>query len=544
MSDNRASNLLALAAQAFNSEERVNAQEMLDNIDDYLIPNHANTLTVTGSTTTKGSKRTKKIFDSTGPLAVRDLAAILFSTMSPPTKSWTRIAASNPKLNNNTNVSKWYDEVTKIIHASLSESNLYKAIGTGYITYCSNGNMVIFHEERKKDKNGRYAGVTFGNLPVSQCAWSENSEGMVDAIHRRVRMTARQVVERFPESTPDEVHKIMELNPEEEVHIVHCIYPRKASAIKVNALGMVDAKNRKYGSYFIHEATATMLEEDGYNEFPVHVCRFDTLPGEVIGRGPGHTALPDVITLNGTVRDIRSATELAIKPPYLATSRNIMSNNLDLRPNGMTYVRRITDIQQLKNESRFDVGQIEVNDLRDSIRRTFMLDKLLLPPRQETGEMSAFEIARRVEEAQRVLGPVPSRIESELLKPLIIRQFRIMLEAGALPPIPSELANTDLEVDIQIISQLSRAQHIEEVSAIQQGLQLIMGLAQINPDAVDLIDVDEAGRSGLRILGVSEAAIAGDEAVAAAREQRQQMQQAQMQADLQLKQADAQSKMK
>lgn len=544
MSDNLGVKLLNLAELAFSSEERVNAQTMLDRIDNYLIPNQASTMNVQGGETTLGSKRTQKIFDSTGPLAVRDLAAILFSTMSPPTKSWTRIAASNPKLNNNTNVSKWYDEVTKLIHSSLSESNLYKAIGTGYITYASNGNMVIFHEERKKGRNGEYKGVTFGNLPVSQCAWSENSEGLVDELYRKVRMTARQVFEKFPDKAPEHVIKQLDINPNEEVIVIHCIYPRKPSEVKPNALGVYEAKNRKYGSYFIEQSTGTILEEDGYNEFPIYVCRFDTLPGEVIGRGPGHVALPDVITLNETVGDIRGASKLAVRPPYLATARNIMSNNLDLRPNGMTYVRRIADIQQLKSESRFDVGQLEVGDLRDQVRRIFMLDKLLLPPRQETGEMSAFEIARRIEEAQRVLGPVPSRIESELLKPLIIRQFRIMLEAGALPPVPSELANTDLEVDIQIISQLSRAQHIEEVSAIQQGLQLIMGLAQINPDAVDLIDVDEAGRSGLRILGVSEAAIAGDEAVAQARQQRQEMQQAQMQADLQLKQADAQSKMK
>lgn len=531
--------LKQIADRAFTSEERANAQDIIRDLEAYILPNQSSTITVTNSRESLGRKTTSKIYDSTAPTANRDLSSILFSTMCPPTKKWSKLRHRIEELNDVDEVSKWFDTVNDLVHKEFGDSNLYTYLGEGFASLTALGSMALLHEEKPTRADGTYGGVRFSDMHVSQIAWGENLDGIVDRLYRKHMMAVSQVVERWPDTCPDEIKEQAELDPTCQIIIYHCITPRPRSKVKP---GLAGAEYRPYGSYFFDETTATMLEEDGYYEFPAHILRFSKLPGETMGRGPGHIALPDIKTLNDTIRDTLVAQELAINPTMYTTARNILGNKMDRRPGGITYVQRLDNIKWDAGSARFDVAQVAAERLIMSIRQIYMLDKLLLPPRQETGEMSAYEVSRRVEEAQRVLGPVPSRIEQELLKPLLLRQIQIMLRAGALPPIPAVMEGIEIDLDIVLVSQLARAQSIEEVQAIQQGAQLIGVLAQINPDALDLMNVDEAGRSGMRILGVPESSIAGLDVIEQKREARAQQQQQMMEAEMNLKNADAASK--
>ncbi len=538
------SRLRELANKAFDSLERRNAGLLYKDLEEYLLPSQASNLDVTGTQNTPGRKTTQKIFDITGPTSARELSAILFTMMSPPSKKWSKFRIRDSVLKNNDAVSRYFDEVTERIHQSLLDSNLYRCLGSFYRSYVVYGSAAIIHEEKKRNEDGSYGGVNFSNLHVGQLAWCENNEGIVDEIYRKVQMTARQVCDRWPDTAPQTIKGLLDKDPGTPVVIYNCIYPTHLYKSKRNAFGGYNKDERPYKSVYFDEESGTPLEEEGYNEFPVHVARYETMAGEVVGRGPGHLALPTVVSRNAEERAYHMSLALGLEPPIITEGRNIISNTADLRPSGLTVVRKLKGIQQWSTAARFDIARDKAEDDRMSIRRVFLLDKLLLPPRQETGEMSAFEISRRVEESQRVLGDTPARIEAELLRQMILRQFGIMLRAGALPPVPEELQGLTPDVDIELESQLGRAQRIEEVSATQQWVQHLMLLAQADPSAMDLINVDEAGRHDGRILGVTETSIASDEDVAAKRQARQEQQQQAMEADLNLKNADAQSKLR
>lgn len=541
MSENtEALRLKQIADRAFTSEERANAQTIIQDLEAYILPNQSSTITVSNTKESLGRKTTAKIYDSTAPTANRDLSSILYSTMCPPTKKWSKLRHRLPEMNDIDEVSKWFDTVNDLVHREFADSNLYTYLGEGFASLTALGSMALLHEEKPMRPDGTYGGVRFSDMHISQIAWGENLEGQVDRLYRKCMMSHSQVVDRWPVTCPAEIREKAEEDPTGNVTIYHCVYPRDKHKVRP---GLVSAEERPYGSYFFDESTATMLEEDGYYEFPAYILRFSKLPGEVMGRGPGHIALPDIKTLNDTIRDTLVAQELAINPTMYTTARNILGNKADRRPGGITYVQRLDQIKWDSGAARFDVAQVAAERLISSVRQIYMLDKLLLPPRQDTGEMSAYEVSRRVEEAQRVLGPVPSRIEAELLKPLLLRQIQIMMRANALPPVPTVMQGIEIELDIVLVSQLARAQSIEEVQAIQQFAQHLGMLAQLNPEALDLINVDTAGREGGRILGTPESTIASAAEVKAKRDQRAQQQQQMMQADLNLKQADAASKM-
>jgi len=528
--------LVGLATDAFHSTERKNAEATWRDLLKFVLVNQNSEISNQMVSDSKGMANMKGVLDSTAARANQHLSSSLFSTMTPPTAKWCKFRHKNKALNNSSAVSEYMDELVDALHHEFAESNFYMQIGRAFPFFTALGTMVILHEEKPITKDGRYAGARFTALHLGQCAWDEDADGIANTLYRKFEFSAAQCIDRFGE-VPQHVRDMFETNDQGKVIIYHCIKPRNHYK---PATGI--ATDKAFGSYYVDDATGFIYEETGYDEFPAYVVRFDTMPGEVIGRGLGHIALPDIKQLNAVIRMNNRSKALSIEPPMLLKANSVMSNGVDMRPAGQTVVNKIDDIKFFEYPGRVDVGNVAEEALRASINSTFLIDKLLLPPRTETGEMSAYEVSQRVEQTQRVLGSVPTRIIKELLTPVITRQVNMMNRRGALPPPPPELQGDDLDVDIVFVNQLARAQNIEEVTALQQWVQFLGGMAQLKPEVIDNLNGDEAARHAGRVLGVPEVTITDDKTMAEVRDQRAQVQAQQMEADLQLKQADAQSK--
>jgi hypothetical protein len=312
-----------------------------------------------------------------------------------------------------------------------------------------------------------------------------------------------------------------EKDPERQFSFLHCIYPREKKDIKLNELGFAPGEKRPISSIYIDTSHNILVEESGYYEMPVYVARWSLMPHEIYGRGPGHLSLPDTRTLNQLKMRGLEAIDLQVRPPFLANQRDILSS-LDLRPGGISIVKNHAGIREFVSQARGDILQFNVEELRKSIRSIFYLDKLLLPPRNETGEMTAYEVSQRIEQMHRVLGPTLSRLNTELLNPLVIRAFKIMLRSGVLPAIPSLIRERGIDVEIVFVNQLARSQQIQDVTSIQQWVQGIAGIAQLNPQVIDLINVDGIAKYTAKILGVPEEAVQNDSVVENIRQQRSQ----------------------
>ena len=145
--------------------------------------------------------------------------------------------------------------------------------------------------------------------------------------------------------------------------------------------------------------------------------------------------------------------------------------------------------------------------------------------------MTATEVQVRYELMQRLLGPTLGRLQSEFLNPIVERAFYSMLRGNALPPMPEILQEVGGDLDIEYVGPLARSQKMDEVTGIQRAVDGIMQLAQVNPEVLDIVDVDKAGRTISDRLGAPADMLRGVEQVGELRQSRQQQQQAQAEMD-------------
>jgi hypothetical protein len=518
-----AQNLIRQSENLFNKTERINSENMWNELTKYIMPNQFGVFH--GNQGTEGSKKTNGIFDSTPIHANVDLASSMHATLTNPSTKWSKLRYKSDELNNDSDSTAWLQAATDAIHSFLNESNFDTQASRNYNNYSALGNMVLFHDSKRS--GNKFDGFIFKALHLSEIAFSENAEGIVDVLYRKFKLTVRQAVEMWGNKLDKKYFEMLETQPEKRFEFLHCVGPRDPKEVRLNDAGLAPGDRRPYYSVYIDIQQKQIIDEDGYYEFPFYVTRWQTMTGEVYGRGPGHTALPDIMTLN-KVRELslRAAAKM-IDPPMITTMQNVIGN-LDIRPQSASVVRNINDIKELSSVSRIDVTQFELQDLRNAIKSTFFLDKLLLPPRTETGEMTAHEIERRLEQMQRVLGPTLSRLNSEFLSPLIIRAFKILLRENMLPQAPELVQRLGVDIDITFVNQLSRAQQTDEINNIRRWIQESMELAQLNPQALDYVNADAIIKFIAKTRGVPESAVMNDKDVQALREERAKAQQAQL----------------
>jgi hypothetical protein len=246
--------------------------------------------------------------------------------------------------------------------------------------------------------------------------------------------------------------------------------------------------------------------------------------GDMYGYSPGVIMLPDIKMLNAITKTVIKGAQKIVDPPLIMPHDGFL---LPLRtvPGGINY--RLSGspqdrIEPLETRANIPVGREMQNDLRESINRGFFVDLFLtLADRRN---MTATEVSERVQEKMLLLGPALGRLQSELLDPIITRTFNILLRKGVFLPPPEVLQGQDIVVEY--VSPLALAQKGEQVQSTGQFLTMVSGLAQVKPDALDLINEDGVVLETANIFGVKPTMINDPETVAAIREQRAQQAQA------------------
>ncbi len=530
--------LLRQCDALFNSPERSNCENNWATLTEYLVPNQFGNFNLG---TSQGGKTTNRLFDSTAPAAVNDLSATLHTLTTNEAIEWLKLMFSRDELNDDIEATNWLNTVQYIILSELSSSNFYTEQNKNLKSFVSLGNMALLVEEAMGDGLG-FAGLQFKALHMSQVAWADGLDGKINVFFWKFKLSARNAYARWGDKCGKEIVKDFAKNPETLHSFVLVIQPNDPDNIEYNAMGLADPEARPFKKCIIERNHGTVVEEGGYYEFPVMGVRWETLPEEMYGRGPGHIALPDVRSLNRLRQLKLEAMALAVRPPLVTTSRAIIGS-LNFKPGGLTVLRNINDLVPLNTGVDFNSVDNSIEELRQSVKGVFFIDKIIFPPRNQTGEMTATEVVERINQMQKVLGPTLGRLNTELLNPLIQRIFGIMMRKGAFPPVPQSMANGVADIDIKYVNPLARSQQIEEVQSIHAWIQDLALMAQVGQaEGLDNIDADGVSKTSAKIRGVPPIAIKSSEDVQAMRQQRAQMQQEQMQLENNVKSADAAAK--
>ena len=471
--------------------DRANFDSAWQEIADYMVPHRRN---ITGEVT-QGVKQTTMIHDSTAIEASTDLSAWLHSSLTSMSMDWFSLKFGGDIDDKEGQV--WLDVCKKLLYNALRASNFEMEINSLYldlVNFCTSG---LYSGEIKQTKKGWFPGFQFTCLVPGKFAISEGEGGVIDALFREFQLKASDAVLKWPGRVSEKIASTAQREPLKPFNFIHAVYP---------AAWEGKEKEKKFASAYVDVEGKKIITKGGYYEFPFHVPRWMKASGEMYGRGPGFTALPDVKTLNTGKKLAIKAWAKTIDPP-LTQIKNGVVGIIDSRASGITTITQAGVVMPLTTGIDWKANQINVEDLRRSVRSIFKADQIrMLPPPDEKRQMTAYEVSVLYETAQKLLGSTFGNITHDLLDPLIERCFNMMFRANAFPPPPQSvveiLQNDEDRVNIEYEGPLARAQRAQFIEAVNKTMILIKPMAEVAPQVLDNFDFDEIARETGKVSGI------------------------------------------
>ncbi len=488
--------------------QRANWDSHYQELADYMLPRKADIVRKRA----RGEKRMELIFDGTALQSVDLLASSLHGMLTSGATPWFHLTLKDDELGRDEEVQAWLEDTSSRMMRAITMSNFETEVHEMYVDLVVFGTGCMFVEMDKKS-------MRFSTRHISEFYVAEDQFGIVDTVFRKYVLPARQAVQRFGiENVSTFIQKRFEKKPDEEVTVLHCVMPRKERDPTKQ-----DNKNMPFASMYICMETKMVMQESGFQEFPYVVPRFLKATGEVMGRSPAMVALPDVKMLNLMSKTIIQAAQKLIDPPLLVPDDGFLLP-VRTQPGGLNFFRSGTrdTITPLNTGANIPIGLNMEEQRRTAIRSAFYVDQLL------TGgspNMTATEVVQRQEERMRVIGPVLGRLMNEMLRPMIDRVFALMLRADMLAPPPEILQG--LDVDVEYVSPLARAQKSSSLNSTMKALEILLPLAQALPVA-DHINADGLVNHIMDSLGVPKKVVKPQSEVDAGREEQAAQQQAMM----------------
>lgn len=482
-------------------------------ISDYLLPTSTRFYTTDRN---KGTRKHNAIFDSTGPQALKILAAGMMAGMSSPARPWFRLTLADEDLAEFSSVKAWLADTQRRMLHIFAGSNTYRILHSVYQELGAFGTSAVVMMDDPT------SGIHHYQSPIGEFALAGDYRGRINTLYREFEKTVGELVGEFGyencSQTVRNMHDRGDLD--KYVKIIHAIEPR----VDRDPM-MRDQKNKPFASvYFEHGHDGgdnKVLRESGFDEFPVMAPRWSQMAGDVYGHSPGMEGLGDIKQLQHMQLRKANAIDYQTKPPLQVPS-SMRQREIDWKPGGVTFVDQVgaqNAVQPLFNVG-LDINHLlmDIQDVRQRIQSVFHADMFLMLANGDTTRMTATEVAARNEEKMLMIGPVLERLQNELLKPLVDRTFIVMVQQGNIMPPPEELQG--VELDVEFVSVLAQAQRSIGVNSIDRYMNSIGMIAQMRPEVLDKIDVDNWADSYGDMLGVDPDLIVPSEEVALIRQQR------------------------
>ena len=475
----------------------------------------------------KGQKKHQKIIDETVLRARRTFVAGFVSGMTSPARPWFKLITPDAELNETHGVRVWMDEVERRIGLILARSNFYHAIPRLYddMGTFGTGAMTVMEDEKNL--------VWFYPHSVGGYWTSQNDQGIVDVIYRETVKTVAQLIDTFGiENVSDQTRALFRNHQtEKRVECYNAIEPNDDRDV-----GKLDFGNMPFRSVWWEKGHKNnqYLGIRGFEEFPAVVGRWYTSLDDYGVDCPGMTSLGPVKQLHHEQTRKAQAIDKMVNPPMQAPASLKRGNQINLLPGGINYYDEASGGAGLRplyeRDPRINELLLDIQEVQNRINETWYVDMFLMLS-NEQDVRTATEVVLRNEEKLLALGPVLTRIQTEVLDPVIDRVFNIMARTGNLPEIPPELEGVDLRV--KYISMLAQAQQSVGASSIERLINAGATAANTwGEEALDVIDIDETLREYNGIIGAPARLIRSREAVDERRTTRQQAQQAQQMAEL------------
>ncbi len=361
------------------------------------------------------------LFDATAMDASDNLAASIYTLLTPPESMWLQLVGES-ELSQNA------DYATNVLRAHLNDSNFYTTIHQCYMDLVVLGTACLFMAE---NPIGASSAFNFTAIPMNDIAILPN------AVFHTTSMSAREVLEKYPTWTPPaNLRDAIKRDPETPLKLVQ-------SLVGTDFVAWLDVGG---------DIENNIVSTGTFETNPYIIFRWSVSSGELYGRGPVLRALPDIKTANKVVELVLKNATIAVSGIWMADDDGVINlQNINLTP-GAIIPKAVgsSGLTPLTSGANFDVSQLILRDLRERIRHALLADRLGLLSEKE---MTATEIMARNADMMRILGATYGRLIHELIRPLCDRGLQILARRGLIEPIR---LNGDTELKyIAPIAQMS-----------------------------------------------------------------------------------------
>ena len=468
-----------------------------------------------------GTRRNRDAFTAAAAQALLRGASGMTSGMTPRGLSWFEPDFQESALWEASGAPAWLDEVDRRMKNALADGGFYQAVHAFNTDLLWAGCALLYCE------TGEAVPLRFECVQIGTFSVARDDDGRLEAVCRaRLWTPARMAAQFGPDALTAASRAALEREPYRPVRVHHLVR-RRAGARP----GRLDARSMPWESLFWEEGGENFLHVGGYQEMPYFFTRWHegVTP---YGTGPGDDALSDARQLDLMERHKLEGLAKLTRPPMQAPAS--LRTPPDLTPGAVNAVPEqalITPILDLSPfASSFRFLQAELQTVAGRLENALMASVFAsMPLDQRPRDMSATEFLERKREALQQLGPVMSAYEPNVLTPLLHRVAAMLDRAGLMPPPPQSLAGVPLFMKMSFTSPIANALRQSGADSTRALLQDVAALAQLAPQVLDKVDLDQAADELAAGLGAPGALIRADADVAAIRQQRAQAQAAQLQ---------------
>jgi hypothetical protein len=287
----------------------------------------------------------------------------------------------------------------------------------------------------------------------------------------------------------------------------------------------VDQLNKAWESIHSLVKDKEILAEEGYDEFPVAVSRWERWGNSPYGWPPSYMALPEAVQANFLEEMLDTLAETTAFPRVLYPSN--IKGDVNFRALGLTCYDPANGQkpEEWLTGGRYDIGKDRLEDKRKAIEDAFYVP-LFNGIAQLGSDATAEQVRALVSESRELFHPILAGLTREFLSPVIRRSFSINLRQGLVERPPDELlvkGELGLYLEdpgVEYTSPMALALEQSQLANFADVMNVLMIGAQVDPSVLDFVNWQEIGPAFFRYKGLPEAFINTSEAIAAIQEGR------------------------
>jgi hypothetical protein len=391
----------------------------------------------------------------------------------------------------------WMSRAERHLYTQLQKSTFYDE-GRNFVKCCADfGTAVMLRvDDLHRDM------PVYKTLHLKWCCIDENEFGEVDTLFRDFWIDSYEAAERFGgENLPDEMRDAARNGNLDLFKFTQAILPPDRYGLKIPRKG-----ERYYSVFWADRDREKALAEGWYALKPFFVWRWSrNLSGDVWGvDSPGMQELPNIKSVNSMRKDRLMTSQLQALPPIRATEG--LEGRINLRPRGMNYLRAGEDFEPALVTGGTQSFDQDIGLIQKEINESYYTDFFLILSQNMEKQKTATEVAGIQGEKAALMSSFYGRLTSEFLEPALEDLFETELRAGRVPPPPDGLAGQELRLDmISPLAQMQRRYLM--LGAAQQAMAEIAGLAQLTPQVLDNLDLDQQARNIAEAYGIDQRVI-------------------------------------